>query len=162
MTEAKTQPAIEAAKEQEFEKYPALARHILRLANSRIEGQSLLMWGDFLRELNSALSTERDGALEEAAKDILKCFAHEDRDFPDFYEISHSITGAALTFGHLHKLSAALKSPPPAVAEDVSQARLAHLERNATLEEAASHLRDCGYWTQAALVLDLRTDKEPV
>lgn len=50
-----------------------------------------------------------------------------------------------------------------AVAQDKARAILALPPppdtRNAALEEAAAHLRDMGYWTQAAAVLSLRTPK---
>lgn len=49
-------------------------------------------------------------------------------------------------------LASLLSSPAP-----VSNTEAALL-RNATLEEAAAHLRDMGYWTQGAAVLSLRDD----
>lgn len=46
-----------SAAAQPFERHPALALWIERLANCTIEGMSLADWGDFLEALNDALSS---------------------------------------------------------------------------------------------------------
>lgn len=51
-------------KQNQFEKYPALAKWMEQLANADIEGLSLAAWNDFCYCVNSALESAEINAIE--------------------------------------------------------------------------------------------------
>jgi hypothetical protein len=75
---------------QAFEKFPALASHIERMAVGRSVG-SLIEWDAFLRELNAALATREDAPAEAGERDYpaefeawWATYRHRNRDVADY------------------------------------------------------------------------------